>query len=90
MSPGQPRDAQELPLAPHRGDYLEPRHPACWIRLRGQWRRGWIRHWHVGTTGWLAWIQYEDPDGKPWPKFGMFAYDVETIKPRGEGEDPPG
>ncbi|GAA3958022.1 hypothetical protein GCM10023085_45650 [Actinomadura viridis] len=89
MDAGQSRDAVEMPLAPHRGDHIPARHPACWIHLAGGWRRGWIQHWLVGTSGWLAWVQYEDPDGRPWPRFGMFAYDEEAVRPREEGQGPP-
>lgn len=90
MAAGQ-RDAHEEPLAPHVDTRIPPRHPAIWIHLAGAWRRGWIVHWlpRAPGGGWLAWVQYEDPAGKPWPRFGMYSYSPDVIVPR-DGDAPPG
>lgn len=78
-------DARELPWRPLRNP-VEPRRAAVWIRLDGQWRRGWIRHWEREGDAWAAWVMYQDE--KPGSHFGYYAYDPATIIPK-DSDVPP-
>jgi hypothetical protein len=78
-------DARELPWRPPRNP-VEPKRSAVWIRLDGQWRRGWVRHWERDGAGWAAWTMYQDDT--PWTRVGLFAYDPKTIIPK-DTDTPP-
>jgi hypothetical protein len=73
-------DAREI-FPPSDAEAVPAREPDAWIRVEGDWRRAWIKHWLRLGRAWGVWVQYEHPeDGKVW---GAFAYSQETIRPRG-------
>ena len=44
-----------------------PRHAAVWVRVGGQWRRGWIIEWarQIGRYGWDCVIMADEPVSGP-------------------------
>lgn len=84
------RDAEEVDIGPafKRRYKVRPKHAEIRIRLAGAWRDAHLHHWQRDGERWLAWVEYDDLDGQPWPKLGMFVYDGETIVPRHDDARP--
>lgn len=76
------RDAELAPPELSREHRHEAGHQYAWIRAGGAWRAGLVLAWFLEEGRWYCWVQHDHPEGRPWPAFGMYVYDPETIVPR--------
>lgn len=83
------RDAERLPWRPVSPDAGRPRRRDVWIRIDGEWRRGWVRAWERDGEQWRVWVHYEQKR-RIWSTFAWFRWDPETIVERDGDEAPEG
>jgi hypothetical protein len=86
-----PRDAEPAEFPDRRYRRIRPQYPpACWVRVGGVWLTGHVNVWIKVEDRWIASIDHQHPDGWGYPAHGLYVYDPETIRRRGQGEPPPG